>query len=374
MKRFLTEEVGAIAGRVRVKPEDFIVEEVLLYEPCGEGTHLWLTIEKTGRTTFDAVRLVAKALGRRENEIGHAGLKDKHAITRQTLTIEFATEDDVRRLDIPGLRVLNVTRHKNKLKVGHLAGNRFRLRIRGTRPGDEETARRALAILERRGVPNLFGPQRFGSSGVTPRLGRALLAEDYEAFLAALGDGDVLAARARRVWQRRRNPAAAVRALPRRFLALCTSAVQSEVFNRVLAQRLGTLDSLVPGDVAYLHRNGACFLVDDAVVEAPRVRRFELSPSGPLPGPSCLRPTGPQADLEAEVLADLGLAHEVFGVRRPWAQQGGRRPLRVPLSAVELTPESTDGAVDLRLAFELPRGSFATAVLAELLKRHHNLS
>ena len=420
----LTHELAAITGRLRDEPEDFLVEEILSYAPSGAGTHVWFEIEKRGLTSFEAIRRIARELGRRENEIGCAGLKDKRAVTRQTLSLEFADEAKLAALAIPGIEVRSITRHKNKLKLGHLRANRFTLRIHGTLEGDLERARRKLELLEKRGLPNLFGDQRFGRNRATPRLGQALLAGQPERFLRIFagaeealdaaadsattdpgttgpattgtnacrskGAGpspqellatqcskDPLVRRALETWQQRGKADAAVRSLPRRFLSLCVSALQSEIFNEVLMRRLAELSPdavhvLEDGDIAYLHRNGACFTVNGAeelAVARERGASFEISPSGPLPGPSCLRAQGSPGELEDAVLAEFSLNHDFFAPKRPWAQKGARRALRVPIEelSVTATGDSEAGAEQgLELCFVLPKGSFATALSDEL--------
>lgn len=382
MGRALTQALPGIAGRTRASEEDFLVEEVLSYEPCGSGTHLYFEIEKRGLSSMEAIRRIARGLGRKESDIGCAGHKDKRAVTRQTLSLEFANEDELRALQIPGIEVRKVTKHKNKLKLGHLRGNRFVIRIRESKEGDLDRAEAKLAVLRSRGLPNAFGAQRFGRDRSTPALGRALLDDEPERFLRIFAGADAdataeeiqashtnrdpLLKRALDAWVQRGRADQGMRALPRRFLSLCVSALQSEAFNEVLARRLDAIDTIEDGDVAFLHRNGACFAVDgrDAVDEAlPRVDAFEISPSGPLPGPSCLRPGAAVAALEDAVLEQVGVTHEIFACKKPWAQKGGRRALRVPLEDASVR---ACGDNDLELRFALPKGSFATAVLDEL--------
>ncbi|MCB9918612.1 MAG: tRNA pseudouridine(13) synthase TruD [Planctomycetes bacterium] len=369
---------------MREDDDDFVVEELLAYEPCGEGTHRFFQIEKRGRTTFDVLRQIARTLGRKESDIGCAGLKDKYAVTRQWLSLEFATEDELRGLDIDGVSVLDVVPHKNKLKLGHLRGNRFVIVLRDVAPGDLERCEAKLEVLRARGVPNAFGPQRFGNTGSTPELGRRLLRDDAEGFLRAFAgasESDTVASmldnardrmlrRALEAWARSGAARDGLRTLPKRFLSLCVSALQSAVFNEVLSRRLAedaiSIDHVVAGDIAFLHRNGACFAVtteEEAIAAAPRVAGFEISPSAPLPGPDCLRATGAVLETEDDVLARFDVRHEDFGVRRPWGQKGGRRALRVPLEACSVAAVEPTA---LELRFALPRGSFATAVTAEL--------
>jgi len=172
------------------------------------------------------------------------------------------------------------------------------------------------------------------------------------------------------VWAGGATATRAVRRLPRRFLSLCTSAVQSEVFNAVLRERLFEIDDVRLGDLAYLHRNGAVFVVEDLAAERKRVASFEISPSGPLLGPAAARPAGEVAELEDRIAARFGVTAESFALARSFAQKGGRRPLRVPLHGASVREEETRGERSLWLEFELPAGSYATVVLEELFKRH----
>lgn len=192
---YLTSDIAPVACAVRATPEDFRVDEVPLYEPSGEGEHLFLRIEKRGVSTDEAVRRLCRRLDVDRRAVGHAGLKDARAVTTQWLSVH----DPARRLDpaaLPpledeALRVLEARRHGNKLKPGHLAGNRFLLRLTGAAPGEREV-RLVLERLEARGVANYFGLQRFGNDRTTHRLGEALVREDAERFvdLLLLGEGE----------------------------------------------------------------------------------------------------------------------------------------------------------------------------------------
>lgn len=185
-RAWLTADVPAIPGEARAAPEDFRVEEVPLYEPAGDGEHLYLRLEKRGITTDEAIRRVARRLGVPRAKVGHAGLKDAHAVTVQTISIHFAPQDSAARLEgDPQLRVLDAKRHRNKLKVGHLLGNRFRLVLRGAGPGEAQ-ARVVLERLAARGVASFFGLQRFGRERTTHRLGEALVRGEHRRYLDLL--------------------------------------------------------------------------------------------------------------------------------------------------------------------------------------------
>ena len=152
MKDYLTGHFPGTGGTIKQTPEDFRVEEVPRYLPCGEGEHLYLEVEKRGLTTFEAVTRLAGALGVPERQVGYAGLKDARATTRQWISLAGAAPGEAAALEIEGLRILSAGLHRNKLRLGHLAGNRFRIRARGVRPGALEHARDSLHVLQSLGV------------------------------------------------------------------------------------------------------------------------------------------------------------------------------------------------------------------------------
>jgi tRNA pseudouridine13 synthase len=391
---YLTSDYPGIGGRLKAQPDDFVVEEMPLYHPCGEGQHTYLWVEKRGLSTLHMVSRVARALGVPPAAIGYAGMKDARAVTRQLISIDGIAPEQAQTLDVDGVRVLSAARHRNKLKLGHLAGNRFMLRVRDVEPEAMSVAEAVLSELKRRGVPNYFGEQRFGVRENTHLLGSALLRRDDTGFVreylgnpqpderpdlqearALVDDGDYPAALAR--WpsglhDERRvlealvrsggDPARATRSVKDDLRRLALSAYQSYLFNGLLAQRIGDMGRLEEGDVAYLHASGAAFIVRDPQVEQPRADRFEISPSGPLFGPKCLPAEGAPGMRERAALAEAGLSLEEF--RLPGIKmRGARRPYRVPIQDVQVTWE--DGLV---LQFGLPPGSYATEVVREVMK------
>lgn len=391
---FLTDSYPGIGGRIKVEPEDFVVEEIPLYEPGGEGQHVYVYLEKRGLSTYQAVNAIARRLRVPTGSIGYAGLKDAWAVTRQMISIDGVKPEQLEALDVPGVKILWVNRHRNKLKMGHLAGNLFTLRVRGVGQEALTIARAVLAELSRRGVPNYFGEQRFGMRGNTHQLGWALLRGDAEAFVyeylghpqageradaqvarAACDAGDYAAALTQ--WppslpEERRVLAAIVRSggdveqglrvLDKKLRRLFVSAYQSYLFNRLLVGRLRTIDHLEQGDVAFIHASGGAFVVEDPAVEQPRADRFEISPSGPLFGPKSLLAEGRPGQQERDLLRESGLSLADFrlqGVKF----KGARRPLRIPLNDVQIS--CNDG---LMLSFRLPPGSYATEVMREVMK------
>jgi len=393
--RYLTEGLPGIGGQVRREPEDFEVEEIPLYEPSGVGSHTYFVVEKRGLSTFRAVGMMARALGVPARQIGYAGMKDAHALTRQTLSVEGVPPERILALDLPGMRVLSATRHRNKLKIGHLRGNRFQIRIRGVGLGSVAQGQAVLEVLQARGMPNFFGAQRFGMRGDTHILGRLMVGEDHEGLLRHfLGrphpEESQAVQEARRLfdeglWQEAleafpggmRDERAALetlvrtkgsyegafRRLPKRLKRFFLSAFQSHLFNLVLDRRLEVLDRVCAGDMAMKHENQACFLVEDAALEQPRADRLEISPTAPLFGYKVRLAQGEPGAIEREVLAGEGLDLEDFRIGGGLAPKGARRPLRVPLEQVEAGWD--DG---LLLRFALPAGAYATVLLGEVMK------
>ncbi len=326
----------AFAGRYKMTPEDFAVDEIPAYEPSGQGDHVWLWVEKRGLSTMDLLHDLAAALDRDERSFGIAGLKDAQAVSRQWVSIEHVDPAACEGLQGGRFRVLTVKRHINKLRMGHLRGNRFAITLRGTSPEDLSKAEQNLADMVRRGVPNYFGEQRFGKRGANLQKGLDVLHGDARSF---------------------------AHKMPRRVFGLVLSAVQSEVFNRVIISRLATLAQLLPGDLAFRHDNGSVFAVTDATKEQSRVDSLAVSPSGPMPGPEMLAPTGEPLRLEEQALAAMELSPQLFG-RLPFGLcRGERRPLRVPVT--DAVARLHDGGVQVE--FALPRGAYATSVLRELL-------
>jgi tRNA pseudouridine13 synthase len=394
---YLTPDLPGTGGILRRSADDFRVDEVPLYEASGEGEHVYLRIRKRGLSTFEVIRRVAHELGVPERAVGYAGLKDARAVTTQWLSVHGTDEERVAALAVPRIEVLDVRRHGNKLRAGHLRGNRFSIVVHEAEPGAYDRAARILDVLVGRGVPNYFGEQRFGSHGTTHLYGEAIVRRDYETFVRRVVGGepaterDAKMAAARRLFNagrlqeayeaipmRRRpekkclhallrfdDPERACFAIPKRMRQMYVSSFQSWLFNRLLDRRMPRIDRLLSGDVAYVHRTTRVFFVEDAAAEQLRCRGFEISPSGPLFGTRTPQPEGEPGRMEQELLAETGLAREDFRIGGGLNLKGLRRSLRISLKEVALTPcDATSYCVE----FELPGGCFATAVLREIIK------
>lgn len=411
----LTAQVPGVPARIRERPEDFQVDEVPLREPEGHGSHLLFRVEKRGLPTHHLVREVARGLGVHPRTVGAAGRKDADAVTTQWLSVEGGAPERLRALDLPGVRILEVGRHPRKLAVGELAGNRFRLRLRlrGVEPEQLRHVhlariRQVMAVLEARGVPNYFGPQRFGTRGDSAVVGRALLRNRWgEALRVVAGSPSEqdtpLIRQARAAFDEGRYGEAAelwppsfreprlvarllaegkrseeaMRALGRRMLDLYRSAYQSWLFNALLSVRVHELDGLRPGDLAYHHgeladRHGERGLVPvegtDEKTLARLAARGEVSATGPLFGPRMRRPTSEVAALEEEILAWAGVQAGEFTRRRGNRRMGLRRPLRFRLGDAEVEEGADVYGPFVELRFRLDPGCYATAVVREMVK------
>ena len=351
----LTASLPGTGGAIRVSEEDFRVEELPLYLPSGAGDHLYVEIEKRGRNTADVARELATALGAAPRDIGYAGLKDKRAVAVQRLSVPIppkqAGEELILRaanLEGQGFRVLGVARHGNKLKPGHLRGNRFTLAVRGCALEGDALLGRASAICERlreSGVPNFFGPQRFGQRSDNAAIGAAILLRAPEGQRAGRD----------------------------RFLRrMSLSALQAELFNRCLAARLqdGLFAAALDGDVLKKRATGGLFVCEDPAADAPRVASGEVDPCGPLPGHSIYAARGAALRREEAVIAEAGLDPRTFAVGGE-EMSGTRRPYRVAIE--DLSVEPLDDPHAFELSFGLPKGSYATSVLREVMKEGASL-
>jgi tRNA pseudouridine13 synthase len=396
---YLTDESFAVAGKIRTRNRDFLVEEIPLYEPSGEGDHVYFVLEKDGFSTMEAVRRVANAVGRNDRDFGYAGLKDAHAVTRQMVSLEHVEPSAIERLEVPGVRIVSVSRHRNKIRIGHLWGNRFAIKLREIGEGNDRPIRAVLSDLARRGTPNYFGPQRFGKRGDTWKIGKAIVNGDPKSALKVLlgspgplDRDDILAAReayesedfsraaalwphsfrderrATRVLAKGGTLQRALAAVDGRLRRFYVSACQSWVFNRVTAARIGSLDRLFDGDLAWRHDNGAVFRVEDYLNEQPRADGFEISPTGPLFGRRMTEPSGKAGEIESAILREESLTPESLRASDRHKIKGGRRPLRFRPRNVEVDPGSDDFGPFVELKFELPAGCYATSLLREIQK------
>jgi tRNA pseudouridine13 synthase len=337
---YLTADLPGIGGTLKTQPEDFVVDEIAAYEPSGEGEHLFLWIEKRDVSGEDLLRHVARRLGVASRDVGVAGVKDRRAITRQWVSVPARHEALIQQIDSDQIRVLRAARHGNKLRTGHLRGNRFSIRVRDVSDDALTRARRIAEVIDHAGFPNYFGSQRFGREQQNLQLGLDLISG-------------------------KTSPRSIPAARRRFLLRMALSAVQSALFNAVVAARLrdGRLHTVLAGDVMQVVATGGQFIVQDQAVEQTRFDVRETVLTGPIFGPKMRATEGIAAESELSVLAEWELSSTDFA-RFPKLTTGTRRPLIAWAQSLAIVAEDTT----LRMEFELASGCYATSVLREFTK------
>jgi tRNA pseudouridine13 synthase len=338
---YVTADLPGIGGVLRATPQHFVVDEISLYDASGGGDHLYINLTRSNMTTRDVVSGLERLLNLGHGSIGYAGLKDKNALTTQTFSLPVPTtaSADAIAAQIESALTVRVNwarRHRNKLKAGHLLGNRFQIVVTDlTLPPSQALARTAQIAdrLHVTGVPNFFGPQRFGGQGDNAATGLEIL----------------LGSRTQRDrWLRR-------------FLV---SSYQSYLCNVYLTRRLamGAFQGLLAGDVAKKHDTGGIFLVEDLTLEQPRYAAHEISFTAPIYGSKMRRAVDDAGRLEDAISAETGITD------RQWAAahtEGTRRMGRLLVSDLTFS-QHVDG---IRIEFSLPKGGFATTVMREIMKQ-----
>ncbi|MDR2947326.1 MAG: tRNA pseudouridine(13) synthase TruD [Candidatus Adiutrix sp.] len=328
---YISADLPGLGGRLKARPEHFAVEEIPLYEASGEGPHLYVTIRREGLTTRQMVDDLARRFAQPPDSVGYAGLKDKEAVTTQTFSLAVPlTEAEARDKcqDAPW-ELLAVSRHQNKLKVGHLLGNRFTLVLSEPR-GTLAEAEAIAAWVKVTGLPNYFGEQRFGDRGDNPAEALKMLK----------------AGRKGRDWRGK-------------FLM---SALQSFIYNHYLSLRIreGLFQTVLTGDICKKYATGGLFASEDGATETARLAAGELSHTGPIFGSKMKAAQGPAGDLEARALAELDLSPD----EAARTGSGDRRANRLLLPDLTVA-EHPEGFI---FTFALPKGAYATTVMREFIK------
>lgn len=321
-----------LTATLRSTPEDFRVEEILGYDADGEGEHALLWVEKREANTDWVARELARFAGVSPMHVGYAGLKDRHAVTRQAFTVQLPGKADPDWSVFPHaeVKVLASTRHKRKLKRGALRGNRFVLVLREVH-GDRARAEEVLNSIATRGVPNYFGEQRFGREGGNVAQARAMFA-------------------GRRVDRDKRS--------------ILLSAARSHIFNHVLAARVerDAWDKPLEGEIWSLAGSRSWFgpePFDDVL--AVRLSQGDIHPSGPLWG----RGEPPTVDAAGELERTVAMQYaDLAGGLAEARMEQERRPLRLLPNEMQWCWQ---GGQSLELKFELPAGAYATVVVREIL-------
>ena len=327
----ISNNINGTGGSIRNKLEDFIVEEIPLYMPSGSGDHVFAFIEKQGVSTNELLSTL-KTLGIPVNHVGIAGMKDKNSISKQWISIPKTHEQSLDSLrKIKRVEIIKTSYHSNKLGIGHLIGNKFSIRVRNANKNWKSSAEASINLLNIHGMPNYFGPQRFGKSKNNAQYGLNILR-------GVTPKGN------------------------KRLSRLFTDSLQSFLFNANLAHRIESdmFDLVLEGDFAKKHDTGGVFPVENQSRESERSKNLEISSLLPLFGRKIRLSNHDAGKIEYQIMKDLGIIWSEFANY----STGFRRISRVKLQNIDLVSE-IDGYT---INFFLPKGSFATCMLREIMK------
>jgi len=337
---YITKDIPGIGGKIKSRPEDFVVDEVPAYPPVGYGPHLYVNLTKRMQTTRDIQIKLAQIFNLNPDQIGKAGLKDKRSVSTQTFSVLYDNDDPVssdlsekieEELDI---KVNWLKRHTNKLRAGHHKGNLFQIIIRDITVNGEELhnlIEQISSFIHKSGVPNFYGTQRIGEFGENVISGFYILKGKK---------------RIKDRWLRR-------------FLI---SSLQSYLCNRYLVKRMdiGLSEKLVRGDVAKKHDTGGLFHVEDSDLETIRFMNKEISFTAPIYGYKMKRAKDDAAQIEDGLMNQIGISLQDL---RKFGIKGTRRIGRL-IPNIDTKVEE-DG---VKLSFSLPKGGYATTILREYMK------
>ena len=321
------------AGKIKTKPDDFIVEEQLSFEPEGSGEHAFLQIQKCGENTEYVARLLARFAGVRQRDVSYAGLKDRHAKTTQWFSVWLPGRDDPdwQQCETENIKILQTSRHARKLKRGVLSGNQFQIVVRDC-SGDKQKLEHQLELINQQGIANYFGPQRFGRQG--QNINNALY----------LFNG---------------------RKVKREQRSIYLSAARSFLFNLELSKRieLHNWNQAIAGDVMEFDQSNSYFKtekIDESVLL--RIKSGEIHPTGMMFGKGESDAAADALAIEQAIIVENGaLADGLIKMDLSF----DRRALRVFASNLEwqFLDESS-----LKLKFFLPKGCYATSLIRELVE------
>lgn len=319
------------SGMIKSSMQDFQVTEIPGFELDGDGEHVFLYIEKRDLNTLELVKIIAGQLSVQPAKIGYAGLKDRHAITRQWVSVWHPQVLELDKLVSDKFSVLKSARHHCKLKRGSHRANHFQITLTRLQQTDDIEA--AIKRVRAGGVPNYFGSQRFGRQGKNVEHAAQMFAGNAR--------------------------------VDRHQRSLYLSSARSFLFNQVLSERVrqGNWDRGLQGEAMMLAGSRSFFQTQSSDADLDqRLAEFDIHPSAPLWGKGALKSTAESAALEDQVLSHypvLKAGLECFGLRQQ------RRATRLIAENLEFEWLATD---QLKLTFRLDRGSFATVVLRELLR------
>lgn len=408
---YITPQEG-IGGEIRIKYEDFYVEEIPESLPSGTGPNTWILIEKIGRNTLDVVLDIAKEYRLSRKRMGFAGMKDKAAITRQWICISNMEAENLEGLaeKLYQVKILKITQNEKKLRIGQLKGNKFKILIRNTEnpEADPKNAQDILEQLSRIGVPNYYGWQRFGQKRPNTHLvGKSLVQNDlkgavdsyignpypdeqghiqnarklydeglYQEALESMPSGlryekmmlrEIIRERKKKEELDDQSYMRALWSLPKPLSRMFVHAYQSYLFNKAVSERakLG-IDNYVKGDIMIDNQEHLIheFKPDDI---QEQIKSFQAHPTAPLYGSKVPLANGQVGEVEQRILKGENLELGDFMVPKmpKLGSHGLRRAIR--FKVWETSAEKTDEGILLK--FSIPKGCYATAVLREVMKK-----
>ena len=407
---YITGDKG-IGGDIRVKYEDFYVEEIPEHLPSGTGPNTWLFIEKIGRNTLDVVLDIAKEMKISRKRMGFAGMKDKSALTRQWLCVANSEASELQGLEekLYNVKVLEIKQNEKKLRIGQLIGNKFRILIRNTNDpeNDAETAKKVLTKLEEFGVPNYYGWQRFGKNRPnTHRVGEFLvhnnikgavdsyignpypkekdhikaarqfyddgeLEEAYESMPSGMRYEKMMLRELMKQQRKKgeldeKSYKIALESLPKPLKRMFVHAYQSYLFNKAVSERtkLG-INKYIDGDIIIDNEEHLVHEFDINDINN-RIKAFEVHPTAPLYGTKVPLAGAEVGELEQKVLNDEKIKLEDFECPKTpkLGSHGLRRAIRFKIWDVSAVATSEGVLTE----FSIPKGCYATAVLREIMK------
>ena len=332
---YMTEHLPGIGGKIKAEPEHFQVEEILPYAPCGEGEHVYVTLKRQGWNTADVARALKEEFVLKAADIGWGGRKDKNAATTQTFSLQLPMKIDLsevqRKLDPLPFEPLEIQRHRNKIKTGHVAANMFKIIVSQIGPEALQKAQSIADTLNRCGIANYYGEQRFGWQ---------MRNLDHAERLIKNG-------RAGRGTKDRFN----------------VSVLQSALFNLWLKQRIesGCFNTIVRGDVVRKTDTGGMFIVEDVAEASQRLSDRRIIYTGPIYGYKMMSAVDKAGEQEIQILEAFDLGLQQF---KKLKAPGSRRPAQLFIKDLKITP-AQEG---LLFCFSLPSGAYATTLLREFMR------
>lgn len=409
---YITPQKG-IGGEIRKKYEDFYVEEIPETKPTGSGPNTWILIEKIGRNTLDVVLDIAREYKLSRKRMGFAGMKDKAAVTRQWICVSNMEPENLQELEdkLYNVKILEITRNEKKLRIGQLIGNKFKILIRNTPDPEKDalTAQEILTKLAQTGVPNYYGWQRFGKKRPnTHVVGKFLIQNDvkgavdsyignpypeeqkhiqnarklydegkyleaYESMPAGMRYEKMMLRELMREYKKKQelddnSYIKALRSLPKPLSRMFVHAYQSYLFNHVVSERakLG-IDKYVEGDIIIDNDEHLIHGFNPEDIRE-QIKDFQAHATAPLYGSKVPLAEGQIGEIERRILAEEDLKPEDFTVPKmpKLGSHGLRRAVRFKLW--DASAEYTDEGV--LLGFSIPKGSYATTVLREVMKKN----